>query len=298
MPDKPCLAELSRVSKRFGKTVALDGLDLQVRGGELFALLGPNGAGKTTAISLLLGLQQPDDGSVSLFGQSPQLVETRRQIGVMMQEVFLAPELRVREQIDLVASYYPDPLSPDVAMEMTHTTSLANRPYGKLSGGQKRHAQFAMALVGQPKLLFLDEPTVGLDVQAREWVWVTLRKLVISGASIVLTTHYLEEAEALADRVAVLAKGCVIASGTVNEMRGLVVRKQVSCSSELDLALVRAWPGVEDVSRVGPKLHITTGDAESVVRWLMAADPNLVGLEVRRAGLAQAFAELTQEVAQ
>lgn len=181
---------------------------------------------------------------------------------------------------------------------MTHTTSLANRPYGKLSGGQKRHAQFAMALVGQPKLLFLDEPTVGLDVQAREWMWVTLRKLVISGASIVLTTHYLEEAEALADRVAVLAKGCVIASGTVNEMRGLVVRKQVSCSSELDLALVRAWPEVEDVSRVGPKLHITTGDAESVVRWLMAADPNLAELEVRRAGLAQAFAELTQEVAQ
>jgi len=298
VPDNTCIAELSHVSKRFGKTVALDGLDLQVRNGELFALLGPNGAGKTTAISLLLGLQQPDAGSVSLFGQSPHLVEARRQVGVMMQEVFLAPELRVREQIDLVASYYPVPLTPDAAMEMTHTTSLANRPYGKLSGGQKRQTQFAMAIVGQPKLLFLDEPTVGLDVQARELMWVTLRKLVNNGASIVLTTHYLEEAEALADRVGVLGKGRVIASGTVNEMRGLVVRKQISCSSQLDPELVRAWQEVEDVRRAGLKLHITTGDAESVVRRLMAADPNLQELEVRRAGLAEAFTELTQEVSQ
>src|SRR5271169_5065987 len=213
------LAELSLAKKKFGTTVALDGLDLQVRSAELFAVLGPNGAGKTTAISLLLGLQQPDSGSALLFGRSPNLVETRRQIGVMMQEVALAPELRVREQIDLVASYYPSPLSPAEAMEMTNTTSLADRPYGKLSGGQKRQAQFAMAIVGRPKLLFLDEPTVGLDVQARELMWVTLRKLVSDGASIVLTTHYLEEAEALADRVVVLAKGKLIASGTVNEIR-------------------------------------------------------------------------------
>ena len=222
-----CLADLSGVSKRFGKTVALDGLDLQVRPGELFAVLGPNGAGKTTAISLLLGLEQPDVGSVSLFGQSPLLLETRRQVGVMMQEVYLAPELRVREQIDLITSYYPAPLSPEAAMEMTHTTSLANRPYGRLSGGQKRQVQFAMAICGRPRLLFLDEPTVGLDVQARELMWTTLRAVVAGGSSIVLTTHYLEEAETLADRVAVLAKGRVIATGTVDEMRGLVVRKQV-----------------------------------------------------------------------
>ena len=133
-----CLAELAGVSKRFGKTVALDGLDLEVRRGELFAVLGPNGAGKTTAISLLLGLRQPEAGTARLFGESPLRVEARRQVGVMMQEVALAPELRVREQIDLIASYYPDPLSPEAAMEMTDTTALANRPYGKLSGGQKR----------------------------------------------------------------------------------------------------------------------------------------------------------------
>jgi len=292
-----CLAELSGVSKRFGKTVALDGLDLQLQRGELFAVLGPNGAGKTTAISLMLGLQQPDAGSVSLFGQSPLLVETRRQVGVMMQEVNLAPELRVREQIDLVASYYPAPISPDAAMEMTHTTSLANRPYGKLSGGQKRQAQFAMAICGCPKLLFLDEPTVGLDLQARELMWVALRQLVNNGASIVLTTHYLEEAEALADRVAILAKGRMIASGTVKEMRALVTRRQITCFSKQDVEQIRTWPNVEHASREQHRLRITTSDAEAVVRRLMDADANLQELEVSRAGLAEAFTELTQETA-
>jgi ABC-type multidrug transport system ATPase subunit len=290
-----CIAELSGVSKRFGKTMALDKLDLQVRPGELFAVLGPNGAGKTTAISLLLGLHQPDRGTALLFGKSPNQVEMRRQIGVMMQEVALAPELRVREQIDLVASYYPSPLTPEAAIELTNTTALADRPYGKLSGGQKRQVQFAMAIVGHPKLLFLDEPTVGLDVQARELMWVTLRTLVNAGASIVLTTHYLEEAEALADRVAVLAKGRVVASGTVNDMRALVVRKHINCSTALTVEEVAAWPGVESVTTDKQRLLITVNNAESVLRRLLAADQNLREVEVRSAGLAEAFIELTQE---
>jgi ABC-2 type transport system ATP-binding protein len=293
--NNDCLAELSGVSKRFGKIVALDGLDLQVRRGELLAVLGPNGAGKTTAISLMLGLRQPDAGTARLFGQSPLLVETRRQVGVMMQEVALAPELRVREQIDLVASYYPDPLTPDAVMEMTDTASLANRPYGKLSGGQKRQAQFAMAVCGRPKLLFLDEPTVGLDVQAREMLWTTVRQLVDDGASIVLTTHYLEEAEALADRVAVLAKGRMVASGTVSEMRALVVRKRISCATTLAVEEVETWPDVQSVSREQHRLHITASNAEAVVRRLLDADEDLQELEVRRAGLSEAFTELTQE---
>jgi ABC-2 type transport system ATP-binding protein len=291
------LAELSGAKKKFGNTVALDGLDLQVRTGELFAVLGPNGAGKTTAISLLLGLQQPDTGTARLFGKSPNLVQTRRQIGVMMQEVSLAPELRVREQIDLIVSYYPAPLTPDAAMEMTHTASLADRPYGKLSAGQKRQAQFAMAVCGRPKLLFLDEPTVGLDVQARELMWVTLRQLVNHGASIVLTTHYLEEAEALADRVAVLGKGRMIASGTVNQIRALVVRKHITCSSSLTIEEIAKWPDVESANRDQQRLHITASNAEAVVRRLLAADQDLCELEVRRAGLAEAFNELTKEAA-
>jgi ABC-2 type transport system ATP-binding protein len=293
--NNDCLAELAGVSKRFGKTVALDGLDLQVRSGELLAVLGPNGAGKTTAISLLLGLERPDAGSASLFGQPPQMVETRRNIGVMMQEVALAPELHLREHIDLVASYYPCPMTPAAAMEMTHTAALADRPYGKLSGGQKRQAQFAMAICGRPRILFLDEPTVGLDVEARQVMWTTLRQLVGQGASIVLTTHYLEEAEALADRVAVLAKGRVIASGTVSEIRANVVRKHISCSTTTTAAQIETWPGVESVSCDQQRLHITASDAQSVVRRLMAADEHLDELEVHRAGLAEAFTELTQE---
>jgi ABC-type multidrug transport system ATPase subunit len=213
----------------------------------------------------------------------------------MMQEAALAPELRVREQVDLVASYYPAPLDVDAVLEKTRITALARRPYGKLSGGQKRQVQFALALVGRPQILFLDEPTVGLDLQARELLWATIRELVEEGASIVLTTHYLEEAEALADRVAVLAKGRLIASGSVGEVRALVARQQITCLTTLAEEEVRAWPGVEEVSRDRHGLHVTTRDAEAVVRRLLAADPDLTRLEVRRAGLAEAFAELTQE---
>lgn len=289
------LAELTGVTKRFGKTVALDELDLDVHAGELFALLGPNGAGKTTAISLLLGLQRPDAGSVRLFGKSPLLIESRRQTSVMMQEASLPPELRVRELIDLTASYYPDPLSPDAAMDATGITPLRKRPYGKLSSGQKRQVQFAMAVVGRPRLLFLDEPTVGLDLRSREMVWATLRRLVGDGCSIVLTTHYLEEAEALADRVAVIAKGRLVATGTVSEMRALVVRKRITCRTTLTPAEVRAWPDVQSVSSDQQGLHITASNTENVLRRLLAADDDLHDVEVQRAGLAEAFTELTQE---
>jgi len=293
-----CLAELSGVSKRYGSVVALDGMDLQVRPGELLSVLGPNGAGKSTAISLLLGLQQPDKGTARLLGQSPLTLEARRGVGVMMQEVTLSPELRVREQIELVASYYPDPMSPEDALAMTHTTALGKRPYGKLSGGQKRQVQFAMAVVGRPRLMFLDEPTVGLDLPSREGMWATLRELVHNGASIVLTTHYLEEAESLADRVVVLAKGRVIASGTVREIRAVVGHKRVLCSTALSPELIASWPGVQSVSRERGRLEIIAGDSDTVIKRLALADANFLDLEVRSAGLAEAFTELTQEPTQ
>jgi len=292
-----CLAELVGVTKRFGNVVALEGFDLQVRPGEMLAVLGPNGAGKSTAISLLLGLRQPDAGSARLFGLPPLQVEARRRIGVMMQEVALAAELRVREHIELIGSYYPEPLATDEVLTRTNLTPLADRPYGKLSAGQKRLAQFASALCGRPSLLFLDEPTVGLDVQARTTMWATLRQLVRDGCSIVLTTHYLEEAEALADRVVVLAKGRTVASGTIGEMRALVSRKHVTCSTSLAPDLVAGWPGVQSVSRDRGRLEITTSDSDAVVKRLVNADSGLEGLEVRSAGLAEAFTELTQEVA-
>ena len=291
------LAQLSGATKRFDKIVALDQINMQVRPGELLAVLGPNGAGKTTAISLLLGLHQPDSGTALLFGRSPELVETRRRVGVMMQEVTLATELRVREHVALVSSYYPNPLPLDAVIKMTGTTELASRFYGKLSGGQKRQAQFAMAVCGRPRLLFLDEPTAGLDIQARQTMWATLRDLIAQGVSIVLTTHYLEEAEALADRVAVLARGRVIASGTLSEIRGLVSRKKITCTTALSPEQLALWPGVETAIRDRDRVQITASDAEDVVRRLLAADSTLRQLEVRSAGLAEAFSELTQEAA-
>jgi ABC-2 type transport system ATP-binding protein len=290
------IAELAAVTKRFGNVLALDEVSLAVRPGELLALLGPNGAGKTTAISLLLGLARPDKGSARLFGLPPESMAARRQIGVMLQEAALIPELRVAEQIELVAAYYPDPMPVASALELTGTASLSRRPYGKLSSGQKRQVQFAIAVVGRPQLLFLDEPTVGLDVQSREAAWTTLRRLIADGCSIVLTTHYLEEAEALADRVAVIAKGRLIADGTVDEMRALVVRKRISCRTSLRAEEIMAWPDVQTVTSDQHGLHITASNTENVVRRLLAADDDLHGLEVQSAGLAEAFTELTQEV--
>jgi ABC-type multidrug transport system ATPase subunit/peptidoglycan/LPS O-acetylase OafA/YrhL len=291
------LAQLIGARKSYGKSLALDGIAIEVRRGELLALLGPNGAGKSTAISLWLGLLQADGGQVRLMGRSPLEVDSRREIGVMMQEVALEPLLSVRELIELAASYYPRPLSVQETLELTGTTPLAGQRYAKLSAGQKRQAQFAMAVVGQPKLLFLDEPTVGLDVQAREHMWRAIRRLIKDGCSVVLTTHYLEEAEALADRVVVLAKGRVIASGSVAEVRATVSRTHISCTGALGADEVRLWPGVIEATQDAHKLIITAVDAESVLRRLLAADASVRQLEVRPADLADAFTELTKQAA-
>ena len=295
MPTPQSLASLHGVHKRYGATLALDGLDLDVRRSELLAVLGPNGAGKSTAIGLMLGLQQPDSGQVRLFGQQPGSLSARQRVGVMMQEVALAPELRVHELIELTASYYPAPYSVEAVLELVRIAELASRPYRKLSGGQKRQVQFGMAICGRPQLLFLDEPTAGLDVQAREMMWSIIRQLVQRGCSVVLTTHYLEEAEALADRVAVVAKGRVIAGGSVAEMQRLVLRRHVSCRTAIPIERIRAWPEVESAQMEQDRVAIRTAHAETLVRRLLSSDAGLSDLDVRRAGLSAAFVELTQE---
>ena len=291
------VAALTGVSKSYGKTLALDEVSLQVMRGELLAVLGPNGAGKSTAIAIWLGLIDPDKGSVSLMGGPPSRLDCRRRVGVMMQEVEFHKQLRVRELIALTASYYQAPMSVEKTLELTHTSDLADRVYSKLSGGQKRKVQFALAVCGKPELLFLDEPTAGLDPPARRAMWATIQDMLVGGCSIVLTTHYLEEAEALADRVVVLAKSRVIASGSVAEMRALVSRRQIDCDSRFSAEEIRTWPGVVEVIRDEQRLHITATDAEDVVRRLLAADSNLRNLEVRQAGLNEAFAQLTKEAA-
>jgi ABC-type multidrug transport system ATPase subunit/peptidoglycan/LPS O-acetylase OafA/YrhL len=295
--DGGAVAQLRGITKKFGSVTALNSIDIEVRRGELLAVLGPNGAGKSTAISLWLGLIEPDAGVVTLLGGEPQDIVRRRGLGVMMQDVEMPKELKVRELVRLAASYYDDPMGVDETLKRAGIESLANRAYGKLSGGQKRQAQFAVAICGRPKVLFLDEPTVGLDVQAREALWTSVRRMLADGCSVVLTTHYLEEAEALADRIAVVTKGRVIASGTVDDMRALVSRRQINCESQISVDEIRTWPGVVEAQRTQERLSITVTDAEGVVRRLLAADTTLGRLEVRQAGLNEAFNELTREAA-
>jgi len=289
------IARLDGVIKRYGQLTALDGADLQLHRGELLALLGPNGAGKTTAIGLLLGLIRADAGTVELFGRDPQRIEARRRIGVMLQNAELPPTLRVGELLRLTASYYPAPRALAESAELAGITDLLGRPYAKLSGGQQRRVQFALALCGRPELLFLDEPTVGMDIEARQKLWAAIRQLLAEGCSVLLTTHYLEEAEALADRVCVMSRGRVIHEGTVEELRARVALKRIRCLSALPLDTVRSWPEVNEARLENERLHITAAEAEVVVRHLLAADPHLRELEVQRAGLAEAFTELTRD---
>ncbi len=293
--DDGVLAQLRGAGKSYGALRALDGIDLQLHRGELLALLGPNGAGKTTAIGLLLGLIRADAGEVELFGMDPQRIEARRGIGVMLQDARLPETLRVGELIRLTASYYPAPRSVAESAELAGIADLLARPYGKLSGGQQRRVQFALALCGRPQLLFLDEPTVGMDIDARQKLWAAIRHLVAEGNAVVLTTHYLEEAEALADRVCVMARGRVVSEGSVDDLRARIARKRVWCATALPLAHVAAWPEVAEAQRDGERLCLATEFPELLVRRLLAEDLSLSALEVRAAGLSEAFTELTRD---
>ncbi len=293
--DQP-VAALRGVVKRYGDVTAVDGLDLEVHRGELLALLGPNGAGKSSCVSLLLGLLRPDAGRAELLGRNPQNVDVRRRIGVMLQSAELPATLRVRELLRLTASYYPQPRDLAESARLAGVTDVLARPYAKLSGGQKRRVQFALALCGRPGVLFLDEPTVGMDIDARERLWWAMRTLVGEGCAVVLTTHYLEEAEALATRVVVLGRGRILSEGSVDTLRAHVASTRIRCISSLQAAMIAGWPGVEKVERGGEHLTIiSSAEVEGLVRRLLDSDPALRDLEVRRAGLAEAFTQLTRE---
>ena len=289
-------AELVEVCKRYGAVAALDGVDLSARRGELLALLGPNGAGKSTAIALWLGLARPDSGEARLFGTAPGTMSARRRVGVMLQSAGIPETLKVAELLAQTRAAYPAPYPTEDCVRLAGLEGLMDRRYGRLSGGQQRRVQFALAICGRPQLLFLDEPTVGLDVDARTALWQTIRALVAEGCAVVLTTHYLEEAEALADRVAVLAQGHLVAAGSVAEVRARVAQKRIRCISALDAEFVGAWPEVRSACRDGERIEIVTDAAEAVVRQLLFEDGALSELEVRRAGLAEAFVEITRTV--
>ncbi len=296
-PAGETIAQLQGASKRYGGTLALDQVDLQVRRGEVQALLGPNGAGKTTAISLLLGLLRPDGGSALLFGQSPGSLAARSRLGAMLQTAGVPDTLTVGELITLFRSYYTQPRTVADCVALAGVADLLHSRYGRLSGGQQRRVQFGLAICGRPQILFLDEPTTGLDLDARETMWKTIRQLVAENCAVVLTTHYLEEAEALADHVSVLARGRIVAAGSVQQVRARVAQRRIRCVSRLSEQTIGAWPEVRSVVREGERIEIVTDLAETVVRQLLFEDSQLSELEVRRAGLAEAFVEITREAA-
>ena len=213
-------AQFTSVRKNYGMVEALRGLDLTIGPGELVALLGANGAGKTTAVRTLLGLAKPTSGEVRVFGGDPREARSRTRIGALLQSARVPETLRVREHIHLFSSYYPNPRPIDEVIEAAGLQGLEKRKFGELSGGQQKRVLFALALCGNPDLLVLDEPTSGLDVEARRSLWKQIRAFISGGRSVLLTTHYLAEAEALANRVVVIHKGVVMAEGTPEEIKG------------------------------------------------------------------------------
>jgi ABC-2 type transport system ATP-binding protein len=289
------VASLDSVNMNYGNIRALRGVDFQVRSGEVVALLGPNGAGKTTAVKLLLGLLQPNAGKARVFGGDPTNPENRMRTGAMLQVGRVPETLRVREHIDLFSSYYQKAMPPAEVLAAVGLEKLGDRKFGDLSGGQRQRVLFALAICGDPDLLFLDEPTVGLDVEARRMLWDEIRRMVSRGKTVLLTTHYLQEADELADRVAVINQGEIIAQGTPSEIKAKTAGKKIRCITSLSLNALRQIPGVTDVreDREAIELHVVA--AESIVRELLERDASLSGLEIRSAGLEEAFLALTQD---
>lgn len=292
--------DVEHVTRRFGAVTALDDVSLTVEHGELVGLLGPNGAGKTTLLSLVSGLRRPDSGTVRLFGGDPRSAASRIGLGTTPQETGLPATLTVGEVVDLVAGHYPDPMSRAEVLGRFGMADLVKRQTGGLSGGQKRRLAVALALVGRPRLVLLDEPTTGLDVEARHILWQALRDYHADGATVVLTSHYLEEVEALAERVVVVGGGRILADDSLQAVLGLVGLRRVlltlPASSPIDPGtLPGAHTAHAEDHAGGRRWTVLAEDADAFVRALVRADAPFTDLELRGASLEEAFLALTEQ---
>jgi ABC-2 type transport system ATP-binding protein len=282
------------LTKSYGAVQAVRGVDISVAAGETVALLGPNGAGKSTTIDMLLGLTRPDEGRVELFGMPPSDAIAAGAVGVMLQTGGLIRDLSVRELITMMASLYAEPLGVDEVLDVTGLADIADRRTQKLSGGETQRTRFALALVSNPELLVLDEPTVALDVQSRHDFWAAMRGFTARGKTVVFATHYLEEADAYADRVVLMSLGRVVADGPPTEIKARVGRRLIRATlAEADPADLTALPGVVAVDRHGQTVELRCTDSDAAVRALLTAYPHARDLEIRGAGLEEAFLELT-----
>lgn len=287
------LARLDRVTRRFGDVTALDDVSLEIDAGRIVGLLGPNGAGKSTLLSLLQGQRRPTSGTVELLGGNPTDARYRRALGCTPQETALPPVLRVGEVIDLVSAHFENPMPKHEIAEEFGFSDLLRRQTGSLSGGQKRRISVALAFVSRPKLVLLDEPTTGLDVDARRTLWEAVGRQHAAGATVVVTSHYLEEIEALAERVVVIDEGRVLVDGDLAAVIGQVGLRMLRLSTPRPEA-VSALPGVVD-SRLEDDGSYTffVHDADATVVELVRSDIAFSGLGVRSATLEEAFLTLT-----
>jgi ABC-2 type transport system ATP-binding protein len=285
---------LAGLTKSFGEVRAVRGIDVAVERGETVALLGPNGAGKSTTIDMLLGLLEPDAGTASVFGSSPGEAVASGSVGAMLQTGGLIRDLRVRELVAMVAALYPKPFPVGEVLELTGLAAIADQRTQKLSGGQTQRVRFAVALVGDPELLVLDEPTVAMDVEGRRSFWATMRSFAARGKTVVFATHYLEEADAYADRVVLMAHGTVVADGPPTEIKAMVgVRTIRATLPGADLRALEALPGVTRAERHGETILLACTDSDTAIRALLGRFPDARDLEIRGAGLEEAFLELT-----
>jgi ABC-2 type transport system ATP-binding protein len=289
--------ELEDLTRSFrtpkGVVRAVRGVDVSIRAGEIVALLGPNGAGKSTAIEMLLGLTEPDAGSVRVLGRPPRDATSAGLVGVMLQTGSLLRDVSVRELLTMMASLYFRPLEVDEVIRLVGIESIAARRTQKLSGGEAQRVRFALALVPNPELLVLDEPTVALDVEARHEFWMTMRAFAARGKTILFATHHLEEADAYADRALLMAGGRIVADGSTNELKAMVGRRTIRATL-VDVPLEALMlPGVESADRRGDMVILQCIDADLALRALLDRFPDAEGIEVASAGLEQAFLELT-----
>jgi ABC-2 type transport system ATP-binding protein len=294
-PSTSPVVELVAASKRYGQVEALRGVSLAIAPGEIVAMLGPNGAGKTTSISLMLGLRQPTGGQVRLFGLPPTDRRARSRAGVMLQESGTTGVLTVRELVSLFGTYYPSPMPTDRAVAMAGLADKADARVVTLSGGQRQRLYFALAICGDPEILFLDEPTVGMDIEARRAFVASIQTLAGAGKTVVFTTHYLREAEELARRIVVIDRGVVIADAAPRELMSKVAAKRVSFSLARPPAadpfggLALAALDVSD-----GRVRFLTNEPETVLRALFERGVEMRDLEVAGADLEEAFLSLTR----
>jgi ABC-2 type transport system ATP-binding protein len=290
--------ELEGLTKTFsapkGPVRAVRGIDISIERGETVALLGPNGAGKSTTIDMLLGLMRPDSGTVSLFGRSPSEAIDAGAIGAMLQTGKLIRDLSVLELVTMMASLYPTPLPVDEVLGLTGITDIADRRTQKLSGGQTQRVRFAIALVSNPELLVLDEPTVAMDVEGRHGFWMTMREFASRGKTVVFATHYLEEADAYADRAVLMAHGRVVADGPTTEIKAMVGARMIRATLPgVDSDALSRLAGVTRVERRGEAVVLSCSDSDAAIRALLERHPGARDIEISGAGLEEAFLQLT-----